>query len=29
MRDFREWVEDLEKEIDHKTGGDLEDDVFP
>ena len=21
MRDFREWVEDLEEEIDHKTGG--------
>ena len=29
MRDFREWVEDFEEEIDHKTWGDLEDDVLP
>ena len=29
MRDFREWVDDLEDEVDDETGIDLEDDVLP
>ena len=29
MRNFREWVDDLEDELDDETGIDLEDDLLP